>query len=83
MNRRPPVYLTGLLPDLHALAREALIDLVPDARQSRDAAKEYDEQEEFAATIEKTVLQSTAELVDFVEADSLAAAASAAMEAAG
>lgn len=70
-----PAYLAGLPPALHARARDSLIDLHPEARASRDAAKAFEEQAEFATLIETTVLQATADLIDFVEADSFAAAA--------
>jgi len=43
------------------------------ATTSLEAAKTFDEQAEFATLIETTVLQATAELIEFVEADSLAA----------
>lgn len=74
-----PAYLTGLPPAMHAAARDALVDLNPEAKASREAAKSFDEQETFAALLETTVMQSTAELIDFVEADSFAAAAESAV----
>jgi hypothetical protein len=71
-----PCYLAGLTPDQHKmLVRDKMIDLNPDARLCREAAEAFDQQAEFATLLETTVMQATAELIDFVEADSFEAAA--------
>jgi hypothetical protein len=68
-------YLTGLPPAMHAHARDRLIDLYPEAKAARDAVNGFDEQQAFADLIVETVTQSTADLIDFVAADSFEAAA--------
>jgi len=70
-----PAYLTGLPPAMHDHARNALIDLFPNAKAAREAARGLEEQEKFADLFVESILQSTADLIDFLAADSFEAAA--------
>jgi len=71
-----PADTSGLSPDLYKAVRDRLIALDPETREAAQAAKAFDEQAAYAEMIESTVLQGVANLIDFVEADSLAAMAS-------
>ena len=71
-----PSYLTGLSVEQHkAMVRDRLVSLHPETPANSIAAKAFDEQTEFATLLEATVLQSAAEMIDFVEAASFEAAA--------
>ncbi|WP_395710465.1 hypothetical protein [Reyranella sp.] len=76
-----PAYLSGLPAEMHEHARAVLIEADPAAKGVPDALRSLGEQEAFAVLIEETVLQSMADLVDFVEADSLEQMAQAAVAA--
>jgi hypothetical protein len=70
-----PAYLSGLGDGLHELARATVIGAYKDASEARDDLAALDIQSDFADKISNTVLQSAADLINFVEADSLAAMA--------
>lgn len=77
-----PAFLTGLPPALIEDTSEKLIGMFADASEAAAEVKALDAQAEFAQLIEDTVLGSAADLIDFAQADSFAAAASDAVAAA-
>lgn len=70
-----PEYLSGVAGGMHGAARAKLIELHPEAKEAAANAKLLEEQEHAAARIEEVALQATADLIDFQQADSFAAAA--------
>lgn len=77
-----PPFVTGA-GGMHAAARAAVIEADPAAKTAAENIKAIDAQEEAAERIEEVVLQSAADLVDFQQADSFAAAAADAVAATG
>jgi hypothetical protein len=65
------------LPPPDAVLAEAVpVDLSSETAAARDAIKAVDEQEQFAELFEATLIQSTADLIDFPPAAGFEAAAS-------